>query len=141
MAPFITQWPLWLEGCASLSKVQVELPVASWMVTSHDRDRNLDGLVRRIAKKVGVHGQFVKQIGDRFHEERELWLWEAPVDRVTNWAQDIGREWHPARSQYSSWEAHNKVDNILDHVHNIRLEERSDGYVLEEDAEDESDED
>ncbi|KAG4412073.1 hypothetical protein IFR04_014786 [Cadophora malorum] len=101
VAPFITQWPLWLEGCTALSAVM-----------------------------------YVKQIGDRFQEERERWVWEAPAGKVVNGAQIIGREWHHVRSRYSSWGSHNKVGNILDQVHNIRLEERSDGIVLEEDAED-----
>jgi len=136
VAPFITQWPLWLEGCTALSAVMVDIPIASWMVRSQIRDRNLDVLVRRIAQKVGVNGQYVKQIGDRFHEERERWVWEAPAGKVVNGAQIIGREWHHVRSRYSSWGSHNKVGNILDQVHNIRLEERSDGIVLEEDAED-----
>lgn len=62
------------------------------MVPSESRNRNLDGLVRRIAQKVGVHGQYIEEIGDRNHERREVWAWETPTGRLMNWAQDIGCE-------------------------------------------------
>ncbi|KAH7390269.1 hypothetical protein BKA64DRAFT_119296 [Cadophora sp. MPI-SDFR-AT-0126] len=137
MSPFITQWPLWLEGCTALSVVTVEIPIASWMVTSESRKRNLDGLVKRIAQKVGVQGQFIEQIGERFHEYREVWKWEAPAGTVMNWAQDIGREWHNSREECIDWTA--GPVNIMDEVRNIRLEECSDEFVLVEESDEDED--
>ncbi|KAG4434480.1 hypothetical protein IFR05_010023 [Cadophora sp. M221] len=93
MTKFMTQWLFWLQGCKALKKLTVEIPVASWMIDAPSRARNIDGLVRRIFQKTGVQGRYVEQVGERFHEEADVWIWEAPDGKLMDWSQELCREW------------------------------------------------
>ncbi|KAL2062386.1 hypothetical protein VTL71DRAFT_6652 [Oculimacula yallundae] len=129
-AQYITQWPLWLEGCSSLSSLTVEIPLpSSTSIYSPDWDRNFNGLLKRIAQKVGVHGQPIKEIGDPYYERREVWAWVAPAGTLMNWSQDIGREWHEPRDR-ASWVVNKKLSSIFDQLLDARLEERDGAFFL-----------
>ena len=131
MEQFITEFPYWLEGCKALSKLTVEIPIVN--VDESDRRRALDGLMTRIRKKTGVKSQFIKVVGQKWHEMAEVWIWEAAPGIYMNWAQNLAMEWKDQVS-YRRW-LRSKQWGIFDDNSYEQLGFRDGQFVVEDERE------
>jgi hypothetical protein len=93
MCVFVTEFPFWLEGFKGLSKLTVEIPVVRWIIETNRHSGVVHSMMNRIRKKVGIQGQFVEMVGEKWFEDAEVWVWEATNGRLMDWSQDLGRVW------------------------------------------------
>lgn len=93
---FITEFPLWLQGCKQLSHVKVEIPISG--LDNPKRSILIQGVVRRALKRTGVLGKRVEedyyglnnpQWGNH-PRDCEIWEWKAAEGKFMDWSQEIG---------------------------------------------------
>jgi hypothetical protein len=70
---FLTEFPLWIKGCKAFSKVTVQLDLCQHLLNREMRDRIVQGIMRRLHKKISVQGRLVKI--DESIAFAELWEW------------------------------------------------------------------
>lgn len=60
MAAFMSEFPFWLQGCASLTKLKVEVPANQFIRKHFDMEERvedvLEKMMARLEKRVGVVG-------------------------------------------------------------------------------------
>jgi hypothetical protein len=95
-AHFLTEFPFWMEGCKALSKVTVELPICRGFLRTEERSRIIFGMMKRLYKKVGVEGRYVRTTEYGMAESEE-WRWEAPAGTYMDWDKALGKKWNPTR--------------------------------------------
>jgi hypothetical protein len=66
---FVLEWPFWVQGCKTLSKLTVEIPVRREI----KHNKMISGTLRRIYKKLGIQGQPVGLVRKYQAEVAEVW--------------------------------------------------------------------
>jgi len=134
MVRFITEFPFWLEGCTALTRLTVEIPVASWIFHSNNggdlrRTAIVKGMMRRFNEKIGVQGEYVETVDGTWSETADIWKWEAGHRQTMNWAQDFGRLWRQPRLIRGYWESAWSFPDA-----DGRLEERDGMFLIEDEC-------
>ncbi|KAE8454581.1 hypothetical protein EG329_000204 [Mollisiaceae sp. DMI_Dod_QoI] len=91
---FITEFPFWLQGFKNLKRLKVEIPIVLDVLNRRRREQNLNNLVDKIARKIGVRGRIGQSpVLLRGITAYEIWIWETRKENGMDWSEDLGMQW------------------------------------------------
>jgi hypothetical protein len=125
---FINDFPFWREGFRGVSKLTVELGLSTprWLLVNSRFYGNMESVLRRARKKVGVQGKFVDK--SQALGKAHLLVFESKNGCLMDWSQVIGK---PRPNRVARWFNGYWDDAFLGDT-STRLGMLEEGFVLRE---------